>query len=91
MDKILTPEDEERRRRRRERNKVAATKCRNKKKFHVVTLCQESQILETTNRDLKEEIQFLEREQHKLKTIFQNHLPYCCVSTYSTESQCSSL
>merc|ERR1711936_1397601 len=26
----LTPEDEERRRRRRERNKVAATKCRNK-------------------------------------------------------------
>lgn len=28
----LTPEDEERRRRRRERNKIAATKCRLKKR-----------------------------------------------------------
>jgi len=28
----LTPEDEERRRKRRERNKLAATKCRDKKK-----------------------------------------------------------
>ena len=34
----LTEEDEGRRQRRRERNKVAATKCRNKKKAKTVNL-----------------------------------------------------
>ena len=34
----LTEEDESRRQRRRERNKVAATKCRNKKKAKTVNL-----------------------------------------------------
>ena len=34
----LTEEDESRRMRRRERNKVAATKCRNKKKAKTVNL-----------------------------------------------------
>ncbi|CAG7838550.1 unnamed protein product, partial [Allacma fusca] len=36
----LTPEDEERRKRRRERNKIAATKCRNKKKEKTYLLVQ---------------------------------------------------
>ncbi len=36
----LSQADSERRRRRRERNKVAATKCRNKKKLHSVQLVQ---------------------------------------------------
>lgn len=44
LDPQLTEEDEERRRRRRERNKVAATKCRNKKKektnFLMTVSCQ---------------------------------------------------
>ena len=34
----LTEEDESRRQRRRERNKVAATKCRNKKKAKTINL-----------------------------------------------------
>jgi hypothetical protein len=36
----LTAEDEERRRRRRERNKIAATKCRLKKRERTVNLVQ---------------------------------------------------
>lgn len=36
----LTRQDEDRRQRRRERNKVAATKCRNKKKEHTVKLAE---------------------------------------------------
>lgn len=39
---LLTIEDEERRKRRKERNKVAAAKCRNKKKQHSVHLVQVS-------------------------------------------------
>ena len=39
-DICLTEADSERRRRRRERNKVAATKCRNKKKLHSIKLHQ---------------------------------------------------
>lgn len=77
----LNPEDEERKRRRRERNKVAATKCRNKKKVHVNRLCQESQSLEIENNFLKEEIKNLEREQAKLMEILQKHLPFCCLIT----------
>ena len=38
--KQLTPEEEERRKQRRERNKVAASKCRKKRKEHVLGLLQ---------------------------------------------------
>ena len=38
----LTPEEEQRRKLRRERNKVAASKCRMKRKEHVNTLRQVS-------------------------------------------------
>jgi hypothetical protein len=39
----LTPEDATRRSRRRERNKVAATKCRNKKKYKTTILMKVSE------------------------------------------------
>lgn len=52
----LTPEDEERRRRRRERNKIAATKCRMKKRERTVNLVTESEVLETQNIDLKAQL-----------------------------------
>ncbi|XP_053211674.1 GATA zinc finger domain-containing protein 14-like isoform X2 [Panonychus citri] len=77
FDKYLSPEDEDRRRRRRERNKVAATKCRNKKKVHVYKLCQESQTLESTNYNLKEEMENLKREEQRLNDILVKHLPFC--------------
>ncbi|RWS11913.1 protein fosB-like protein [Dinothrombium tinctorium] len=72
----ISSEDEERRRRRRERNKIAATKCRNKKKFHVTKLSQESLTLEEANCSLQNEILNLKREQQKLLDVLNTHS--CC-------------
>ena len=73
----LTPEDEERRRRRRERNKIAATKCRLKKREKTVILVQESEILETQNHDLKTQIQELETQRRRLVDMLSLHTPTC--------------
>lgn len=75
--RMTSPEDEERRRRRRERNKVAATKCRHKKKEHVIQLNIESQTLESNNFNLKTELQQLEQERNHLITLLTNHRQYC--------------
>uniref|UniRef100_A0A182TN55 BZIP domain-containing protein n=1 Tax=Anopheles melas TaxID=34690 RepID=A0A182TN55_9DIPT len=58
----LTPEDEDRRRRRRERNKIAATKCRMKKRERTVNLINESETLDAQNRELKSQVSKLETE-----------------------------
>lgn len=73
----LTPEDEERRRRRRERNKVAATKCRIKKRERTVNLVQESEILESQNYELKTQIQELETQRRRLVDMLSSHSPNC--------------
>jgi len=73
----LTAEDEERRRRRRERNKVAATKCRNKKKEKTCLLVSEGEILESQNKNLKQEISRLEAEKRHLVEILSLHEPSC--------------
>jgi len=73
----LTPEDEERRRRRRERNKIAATKCRLKKRERTVNLVQESEILENQNHDLKSQIQELETQRRRLVDMLSVHRPNC--------------
>lgn len=73
----LTPEDEERRRRRRERNKVAATKCRNKKKEKTHILVAESEIVEVQNASLKAEVARLDAEKRRLTSILALHQPHC--------------
>ncbi|XP_023227397.1 activating transcription factor 3-like [Centruroides vittatus] len=73
----LTPEDEERRLRRRERNKLAATKCRNKKKERTQRLTKESEYLEAENHALIQEIEVLRKEKQKLLDLLSNHLPLC--------------
>ncbi|CAD6222595.1 GSCOCG00001045001-RA-CDS [Cotesia congregata] len=73
----LTPEDEERRRRRRERNKIAATKCRLKKREKTVILVQESETLESQNHDLKSQIQELETQRRRLVDMLSLHGPTC--------------
>lgn len=77
----MTPEDEERRRRRRERNKIAATKCRLKKREKTVNLVQESEILETQNVDLKTQIQELESQRRRLVDMLSMHGPACVKQT----------
>ncbi|XP_011862431.1 PREDICTED: proto-oncogene c-Fos [Vollenhovia emeryi] len=82
----LTPEDEERRRRRRERNKIAATKCRLKKREKTVILVQESEILETQNHDLKSQIQELETQRRRLVDMLSLHTPTCLKQGLDTTS-----
>lgn len=73
----LTPEDEERRRRRRERNKIAATKCRLKKRERTANLVTESETLETQNIELKSQLQQLEKERFELANMLTNHRATC--------------
>uniref|UniRef100_U5EER6 Putative activating transcription factor 3 n=1 Tax=Corethrella appendiculata TaxID=1370023 RepID=U5EER6_9DIPT len=73
----LTPEDEDRRKRRRERNKIAATKCRMKKRERTVNLVNESEALETQNKDLKSQVNELENQKRKLIELLQAHRPEC--------------
>lgn len=75
--KGLTPEDEDRRRRRRERNKIAATKCRMKKRERTANLMKESEQLDTQNIDLKNQVRSLELERQQLFDMLQAHSPSC--------------
>ena len=57
------PENDEKRKRRRERNKIAAEKCRNKRKAAVEKLYSESESVAIQNSRYKEDIAKLEAEQ----------------------------
>ncbi|XP_012547602.1 activating transcription factor 3 isoform X4 [Bombyx mandarina] len=82
----LTPEDEERRRRRRERNKIAATKCRMKKRERTVNLVTESEVLENQNIDLKAQLKDLEVQKRQLIDMLSLHAA-SCVKNNSTTRQ----
>lgn len=73
----LTLEDEERRRRRRERNKIAATKCRMKKRERTVNLVNESEVLESQNIDLKTQLKDLEVQKRQLIDMLSMHAGSC--------------
>ncbi|XP_020795585.1 cyclic AMP-dependent transcription factor ATF-3 [Boleophthalmus pectinirostris] len=75
----FTPEEVERRKRRRERNKIAAAKCRNKKKEKTETLQKESEKLETVNADLKAQIEELKQQKQQLVYMLNLHRPTCIV------------
>ncbi|XP_070491177.1 activating transcription factor 3-like isoform X2 [Chironomus tepperi] len=74
---LLTPEDEDRRRRRRERNKIAATKCRLKKRECINNLMRESETLEAQNVELKTQLKSLEEEYKYLTDMWQAHQHEC--------------
>merc|ERR1712018_113950 len=73
----LTSDDALRRLRRRERNKVAATKCRNKKKARTQILIRESETLTVQNQSLKNEIHKLEQEKVRLMQVLSGHDNNC--------------
>lgn len=73
----LSPEDEDRRRRRRERNKIAATKCRMKKRERTVNLVSEAETLEAQNIDMKAQVRSLEIERRSLTEMLQLHANSC--------------
>ncbi|XP_068682401.1 cyclic AMP-dependent transcription factor ATF-3-like [Montipora foliosa] len=70
----LTPDEEQRRKLRRERNKVAASKCRMKRKEHVNTLRKASEELEAANSQLESEIAYLTAEREQLEMMLDAHV-----------------
>ncbi|XP_072436913.1 cyclic AMP-dependent transcription factor ATF-3 isoform X1 [Chiloscyllium punctatum] len=79
VEKKVTPQEDERRRRRRERNKIAAAKCRNKKKERTDILQKESEKLESLNAELKAQIEELKNEKQQLIYMLNLHRPTCIV------------
>ncbi|CAJ1078074.1 proto-oncogene c-Fos [Xyrichtys novacula] len=70
-------EEEERRRIRRERNKIAAAKCRNRRRELIDTLQAETDQLEEEKSALQTEIEDLLREKERLEQALAIHKPCC--------------
>jgi len=73
--KTLSKEEEEKRRIRRERNKIAATKCRQKRRAHSNNVGSEYNQVCAKQKDLEEQIGALQREKEELKQLLETH--YC--------------
>ncbi|XP_069004266.1 protein FosB isoform X2 [Embiotoca jacksoni] len=74
---LLTPEEEEKRRVRRERNKLAAAKCRNRRRELTDRLQSETDILEEEKAELEAEISELQKEKERLEFVLVAHQPSC--------------
>ncbi|XP_039981667.1 proto-oncogene c-Fos-like [Xiphias gladius] len=70
-------EEEERRRIRRERNKIAAAKCRNRRRELIDTLQNEADKLEEEKSALQTEIADLLKEKGRLEQVLASHKPSC--------------
>uniref|UniRef100_A0A4W5QF47 Protein c-Fos n=1 Tax=Hucho hucho TaxID=62062 RepID=A0A4W5QF47_9TELE len=76
--KQATSEEDERRRKiRREKNKVAAAKCRNRRRALADTLQAETDQLEEDKEALQTEIAHLLKEKESLEQILSAHQPAC--------------
>ncbi|XP_064490354.1 protein c-Fos-like isoform X2 [Ornithodoros turicata] len=73
----IDTEDEEKRNKRRERNKIAASKCRNRKKERTVRLAEESEHLQKGNADLRRELLALQQEVQQLTHVLRTHACVC--------------
>ncbi|KAI1895508.1 hypothetical protein AGOR_G00106980 [Albula goreensis] len=76
----LSPEEEEKKRIRRERNKMAAAKCRNRRRELTDTLQAETDKLEDDKAALQTEIANLLKEKEKLELILAAHKPACKIA-----------
>uniref|UniRef100_A0A3Q4HUL0 Protein c-Fos n=1 Tax=Neolamprologus brichardi TaxID=32507 RepID=A0A3Q4HUL0_NEOBR len=74
-------EEEERRRIRRERNKIAAAKCRNRRRELIETLQAETDTLEEEKSTLETEIANLLKEKERLEHVLASHQPSCKLSS----------
>ncbi|XP_047243234.1 protein c-Fos-like isoform X1 [Girardinichthys multiradiatus] len=70
-------EDEERRRIRRERNKIAAAKCRNRRRELIDSLQAETDLLEEEKSTLQIEIADLLKEKERLEHMLASHRSSC--------------
>nr|ACD54757.1 basic region leucine zipper-like protein [Adineta vaga] len=74
---ILSTDEEERRRDRRERNRVAATKCREKRETVLSQLEDQHHGDLQKYKDLLKEVQNLEQHKQYLESVLNNHLNEC--------------
>ncbi|CAI5683665.1 proto-oncogene c-Fos [Oreochromis niloticus] len=74
-------EEEERRRIRRERNKIAAAKCRNRRRELIETLQAETDTLEEEKSTLETEIANLLKEKERLEHVLASHQLSCKLSS----------
>eukprot|EP00919_Chromeraceae_sp_WS-2016_P021886 GHVR01051898.1.p1 GENE.GHVR01051898.1~~GHVR01051898.1.p1 ORF type:complete len:172 (+),score=33.22 GHVR01051898.1:2-517(+) len=83
----LTEEDIRRRERRKERNRLAAQKCRTKRREISDVLEQQCSSLENDNACVKSEIDQLQQEILKLQQIKQRHdMHYCPVGSVTNNN-----
>ncbi|CAG12463.1 unnamed protein product [Tetraodon nigroviridis] len=85
-DEQLTPEEEEKRRVRRERNKLAAAKCRNRRRELTEMLQGETEKLEEEKADLQKEIESLRKEKDRLEFMLVAHNPLCKLPAHRRSS-----
>uniref|UniRef100_A0AAY4D9E9 BZIP domain-containing protein n=1 Tax=Denticeps clupeoides TaxID=299321 RepID=A0AAY4D9E9_9TELE len=76
-DEHLSLEELERRRLRRERNKLAAAKCRNRRRELTDKLQNETDELEDEKSRLQKEIADLHKQKEKLELVLEAHRPIC--------------
>ncbi|KAF7669126.1 hypothetical protein LDENG_00241080 [Lucifuga dentata] len=80
-------EEEERRRIRRERNKIAAAKCRNRRRELIDTLQAETDELEEEKVALQNEIADLLKEKERLEQVLISHKPSCKLPSDDEEKE----
>ncbi|XP_036932747.1 fos-related antigen 1a [Acanthopagrus latus] len=85
-DEHLSQEEIERRRIRRERNKLAAAKCRNRRRELTDTLQHETDQLEDEKSRLQKEIAELQKERDKLELVLEAHRPICKIEDSDSDS-----
>ncbi|XP_035524654.1 fos-related antigen 1a [Morone saxatilis] len=85
-DEHLSREEMERRRVRRERNKLAAAKCRNRRRELTDTLQNETEQLEDEKSRLQKEIAELQKERDKLELVLEAHRPICKIEESDSDS-----
>ncbi|KAJ6654166.1 hypothetical protein lerEdw1_007263 [Lerista edwardsae] len=83
----MSPEEEERRRLRRERNKLAAAKCRNRRKELTDTLQAETDQLEAEQSGLRKEVAELQKQKERLELVLEAHRPICKISGESSSGE----
>ncbi|KAM8848544.1 fos-related antigen 1a isoform 1-T1 [Synchiropus picturatus] len=85
-DEHLSHEELERRRIRRERNKLAAAKCRNRRRELTDSLQNETDQLEDEKSRLQKEIAELQKEKDKLELVLEAHRPICKIEDSDSDS-----
>ncbi|XP_052005990.1 fos-related antigen 1a [Xyrauchen texanus] len=82
----LSHEELERRRIRRERNKMAAAKCRNRRRELTDTLQNQTDHLEDEKSHLQKEVEELQKQKEKLELVLEAHKPICKVQDSDSDS-----